>query len=275
MRIIRRLLLATILSPVLHAADTPNILFFLVDDMGVTDTSVPFLLDEAGSPVAAPLNKRYRTPHMARLAAQGRRFVNAHAYSVCTPTRAALITGQDASRLHITTWTHPQRTIDTGAIEDDLITPPDFMPTLARIGGANIPPGTVIDGHDISAYLQGIPGTHRPQQFVLHFPNGRHNNVLFTTWIDGDWKLIYQYEPKDWQLFNLTYDVGEQEDLLAEHPKLAMAMAKRMIARLDQQKAQYPVDQKSGKPIKPDLSPIQKALRNKTAAATPEPELFR
>ena len=32
------------------AADRPNILFFLVDDMGVMDTSVPFLTDEAGTP---------------------------------------------------------------------------------------------------------------------------------------------------------------------------------------------------------------------------------
>ncbi|MGA0845543.1 MAG: sulfatase-like hydrolase/transferase [Luteolibacter sp.] len=97
------------------AAERPNILFFLVDDMGVTDTSVGFLYDDKGQEMDAPLRKRYRTPNMERLAAQGMRFANARAYSVCTPTRASILTGQDAPRLRITTWTHPKRPIDTGA----------------------------------------------------------------------------------------------------------------------------------------------------------------
>jgi arylsulfatase A-like enzyme len=104
-------------SASLHAAERPNILFFFVDDMGVTDTSVPFLFDSDGQPVKTPLNQRYRTPNMERLAQQGRRFSNAHAYSVCTPTRAALMTGQEAARTHITTWTAPERVRDTGTFD--------------------------------------------------------------------------------------------------------------------------------------------------------------
>lgn len=34
----------------------PNIVVFLVDDMGVMDTSVPFLTDDAGKPKRYPLN---------------------------------------------------------------------------------------------------------------------------------------------------------------------------------------------------------------------------
>jgi len=44
---------------------------FLVDDMGVMDTSVPFLTDTTGQPKRYPLNDYYRTPEMERLAAQG------------------------------------------------------------------------------------------------------------------------------------------------------------------------------------------------------------
>lgn len=40
----------------------PNILFFLVDDMGWQDTSVPFHDEHT------PLNDRYHTPNMERLA---------------------------------------------------------------------------------------------------------------------------------------------------------------------------------------------------------------
>ena len=49
----------------------PNIIVFLVDDMGVMDTSVPFLTDMSGDLVKYPLNDYYRTPNMEKLAEQG------------------------------------------------------------------------------------------------------------------------------------------------------------------------------------------------------------
>lgn len=63
----------------------PNIVFFLVDDMGWMD-SQPY-----GS-------KYYDTPNMQRLADQGIRFTSAYAMPLCSPTRASILTGQHASR---------------------------------------------------------------------------------------------------------------------------------------------------------------------------------
>ena len=91
----------------LWAADKPNIIVFLVDDMGLMDTSVPFLTNDAGEPVVHPLNEWYRTPNMARLAAQGTRFSTFYAQSVCSPTRATLMTGQNATRHATTQWIRP------------------------------------------------------------------------------------------------------------------------------------------------------------------------
>ena len=62
----------------------PNIIVFLVDDMGVMDTSLPFLTDPSGKPQRHPLNDYYRTPSMERLAARGIRFNNFCAMSVCS-----------------------------------------------------------------------------------------------------------------------------------------------------------------------------------------------
>ena len=55
----------------------PNVVLFLVDDMGVIDTSLPFLPDENGTPKKYPLNECCRTPNMERLAARGLRFSKA------------------------------------------------------------------------------------------------------------------------------------------------------------------------------------------------------
>ena len=87
----------------------PNIIVFLVDDMGMMDTSVPFLTDASGKPKRYPLNDYYRTPGMERLAARGIRFNQFYAMSVCSPTRVSILTGQNAARHRVTNWINPER----------------------------------------------------------------------------------------------------------------------------------------------------------------------
>ena len=87
-----------------RAADKPNIIIFLVDDMGPMDTSVPFMTDGEGKPKRYPLNDYYRTPGMERLASRGTRLNHFNAMSVCSPTRTSIITGQNATRHGVTQW---------------------------------------------------------------------------------------------------------------------------------------------------------------------------
>jgi arylsulfatase A-like enzyme len=89
------------------AQQPPNIVIMLVDDMGVMDTSLPFLTDAEGKPKRYPLNDYYRTPNMERLAAKGIRFNNFCAMSVCSPTRISIMTGQNAARHRATNWINP------------------------------------------------------------------------------------------------------------------------------------------------------------------------
>ena len=81
------------LCPAVAAADgRPNVIVVLVDDMGWQDLSCQ------GSDFFA-------TPHVDRLAASGMRFTSGYsACTVCSPTRAALLTGQYPARLHLTDW---------------------------------------------------------------------------------------------------------------------------------------------------------------------------
>lgn len=71
---------------------SPNIVLFVVDDLGWRD------LGCMGSDF-------YRTPNIDRLAAEGTRFTQAYAAcAVCSPSRAALLTGQYPARLGLTQW---------------------------------------------------------------------------------------------------------------------------------------------------------------------------
>ncbi|MCT4591337.1 MAG: sulfatase [Carboxylicivirga sp.] len=82
----------------------PNIIVFLVDDMGLMDTSLPFICDDNGEMIKQPLNDYYRTPNMEKLAAQGVRFTNFYAHSVCSPTRSSILNGQNSARHRTTNW---------------------------------------------------------------------------------------------------------------------------------------------------------------------------
>jgi arylsulfatase A-like enzyme len=99
-------LLATAL---LHAEARPNLLVFIVDDMGVMDTSVPFLTDGKGQPQRHPLNNLYRTPAMENLAQHGMRFETFYANSVCSPSRISFMTGQSSARHHTTQWIRSEK----------------------------------------------------------------------------------------------------------------------------------------------------------------------
>ena len=74
------------------AQSRPNIIVVLADDLGWTD-------------LACYGSDLHETPHLDRLAKDGVRFTqNYSACTVCSPTRAALLTGKYPARLRITDW---------------------------------------------------------------------------------------------------------------------------------------------------------------------------
>ncbi|MEM7622142.1 MAG: sulfatase [Planctomycetota bacterium] len=73
-------------------AERPNVVMIVVDDLGWSD-------------VGCYGNTFHETPHIDALAASGARFTDAYAASpVCSPTRAALMTGRDPVAVNITDW---------------------------------------------------------------------------------------------------------------------------------------------------------------------------
>lgn len=495
---------ATCLS--MAGADRPNIMVFLDDDMGVMDTSVPFLTDDSGKPKRYPLNDFYRTPSMERLAKKGVRFNQFYAMSVCSPTRISIMTGQNAARHHATNWINPwennagkqgppdwdwkglekgnvtlpgilkkngyrtihvgkghfgpegsegadpanlgfeiniagasfgapgsyygeknygkgtkrdrsavphlddyhgtktfltealtietkkviAETVETGqpfylyfshyavhspfdsdprfaahykdsgkpaaaqafatliegmdkslgdmldqfeelgidentlviflgdngsdaplgnqhevacaaplrgkkgthyeggmrvpfiaawgkanpenewqkkfpipagAIQSQVANVTDILPTLLGLLEVPVPENHVIDGITLNTLLTGKADSSRPEQFLMHYPHGKHRSNYFTTWRDGDWKAIYHALPKipthgggiqakgHYQLFNLADDPFEQKNLSEEEPDILKKMIQGMLQALEEDGAQYPVS--DGKPLKP------------------------
>lgn len=135
MRLLKAINFLLCLIPLGIAAQSrPNIILFLVDDLGWMDTSVPF----AGQ--TTPLNQQYHTPNMDRLARTGMTFTNAYATPVCTPTRISLLTGMNAAQHGVTNWTSPWKDTNTDNPDEQFAPAPWNINGLSPIPGV---PGTV------------------------------------------------------------------------------------------------------------------------------------
>lgn len=90
---VRPLLAGLLLAASAGAAERPNLVFFLVDDLGRMDVG-------AYNPETF-----YETPHIDRLAADGMLFTQGYsACPVCSPTRYSIMTGKYPSRAGLTDW---------------------------------------------------------------------------------------------------------------------------------------------------------------------------
>ena len=163
-------LLAVLLLPIATAAAErpPNVVLILIDDMGWTD------LGCQGSTF-------YETPHIDRLAASGMRL--SHGYSACTvcsPTRAAIMTGQYPARLHVTDWIEGhKRPFAKLSVPDWTMHLPHEERTIAEVfrdaGYATAHVGKWHLGHEehwpkTHGFDVNIGGNHRGQPPSYFFP---------------------------------------------------------------------------------------------------------
>ena len=153
------------------AAETPwNIVLVVVDDLGWTDLGV------MGS-------KFYETPNIDQLAEAGMRFTNAYAATtVCSPTRASILTGQYPARLQVTDWIHGharpwaklqvpdwthQLPVNTFTIAEAL-RPAGYI--SASIGKWHL--GDEVSGPKMHGFDLNVAGDHRGQPPSYHAPYG-------------------------------------------------------------------------------------------------------
>jgi len=110
----------------------PNLVLFLVDDLGWQDTSVAF----SGAETA--FQRRFETPSLAALAGHGLVFSNAHAQCVCTPTRLSILTGENSARHGTTNWILDAAK-DTSGASEELGPPPRWRQEGYREGTPTLP----------------------------------------------------------------------------------------------------------------------------------------
>jgi arylsulfatase A-like enzyme len=131
------------------ATNPPNVVMFLADDLGWTDWQYNAALNPTGSKV-------YETPNLLALAQKSVNFTNAYAPApICSPSRAAILTGQSPGRLHLT----------------------NFYPGI---------PNTTANLKEPSNWTRQLPGQLTVPNFVSALHANNYATGLFGKWHLGD-----------------------------------------------------------------------------------------
>ncbi len=169
----------------------PNIILFMVDDMGWQDTSVPFAKEPT------PWNRLYRTPHMEDMARRGMKFTQAYAaHPVCSPTRTSMMTGKNPARSHIDDW------VGHGYTSNRYVRSPKWAATGLQPNGPHVTLPTVLHGHGyrtihVGKAHFGGKGTAGADPLTLGFDiniAGSHTGGPWGGWISpwlGKFKDVY------------------------------------------------------------------------------------
>lgn len=132
------------------------------------------------------------------------------------------------------------------ASTDSVIQSTDFFPTIAELLNLPRPAGHVFDGRSFAAALRGQP--HERGPIFCHYPhNTPLSGGLASTYVrNGPWKLIrfYCLNPDNsdrLELYNLTDDPGEANNLAAQLPEKARELNELISAYLRDTEAVIPI----------------------------------
>ena len=115
------------------------------------------------------------------------------------------------------------KSIPAGSKCSTPVTGTDFYPTLLELAGLDTIPDQHVDGVSLVPLLKG--GSIDRQTLFWHYPHyGNQGGEPSSIIINGDWKLIHYYEDGRDEMYNISDDVGEMNDLVAVNPGKAKAL---------------------------------------------------
>lgn len=178
----------------------PNIILFLVDDLGYTDVGT-FAKKITGVPQKEQF---YETPNIGRLASEGISFSQAYACPLCAPTRSSILTGKYASKLGFMTA--------TGSGEEMFyakgIKPPEGFSPYDELWKDNIPiEQAVNNGYTNIALPSGNIGDNNNEITLAEMLKG-YNSAFLGKWHVGGHGVV-GHQPKDQGFQEIAYfDAG-------------------------------------------------------------------
>ena len=129
----------------------------------------------------------------------------------------------------------------------------DWYPTLLDLCGIEPPKEQAVDGVSLVPLLKSGEIEDRP--LYWHYPHyGNQGGEPSSIIMEGDWKLIHYHEDGRNELYDLSSDPGERNDLLAKETKRSRRMVRKLDSWLKETKATFPTEN-------PDFDPAKREAR--------------
>jgi arylsulfatase A-like enzyme len=125
--------------------------------------------------------------------------------------------------------------LPTGAINRATLSSLDIVPLAVALAGGKLPADRVFDGRDPFPALQGKASS--PNR-ALHWMWNQGRNEQWRGMREGDYKLVRSADAAPWQLYDLSSDIGEKNDLAASQPE----KLKELIQHFEQWRAETAAD---------------------------------
>jgi arylsulfatase A len=150
--------------------------------------------------------------------------------------------------------------IAAGSTCDTPVIGADILPTFCAAAGAMLP-DAMLDGRSLLPLLTGDDESWSARPLVWHFPyyhpEKGHDDALKEIGVndfavsqtrpqsalrEGRYKLIYHYEDRRSELYDLADDPDESHDLSQQQPQRAKRMTARLLQLLREQEARFPTE---------------------------------
>jgi hypothetical protein len=135
----------------------------------------------------------------------------------------------------------------------------DLFPTILDFAGVALPASDPIDGVNIRSAIEG--GNMDRGYLYWHYPHRSNMSVDSPSQITGgafvsaisnkDWKLMFFYDDRHYELYNLTTDIGETTNLLAYNPGIAHDLSLALQNYLVGIAAQMPLNKTTSVAVAP------------------------
>ncbi|MBX7209577.1 MAG: sulfatase-like hydrolase/transferase [Verrucomicrobiaceae bacterium] len=109
----------------------------------------------------------------------------------------------------------------------------DFLPTICKLTGVEVPASVKPDGEDVSdIWLGASRARTKPLNwewlFNVQGPDDGYMPPMLAV-RDGDWKLFVSHKGGDAQLYNIPKDAGEEHDVASEHPDVVKSLTEKAL----------------------------------------------
>jgi arylsulfatase A-like enzyme len=127
--------------------------------------------------------------------------------------------------------------VKPGSVSAVPVTGLDFLPTMAKLAGYQPELPATIDGGSITAVLRnaGVGDVKRSRPYLIFHQAVDRNAQSALRW--GDWKLVKTWKTEKLELFDLSKDLSETNDLSAKMPEKTKELDRTLTAFLTEVKA--------------------------------------